>query len=148
MIPIRRIFSLVSSKAFMALTFFGNAFLLVAVIAVYFLERHQNPAMDSFLDALWWGVTTITTVGYGDVVPITTPARIIGLILMYTGTVLFIAFTSLFAAFLVRSEVKQEISPVEKELLREALETGKIQRSLKEITRRLENIENRGKGRY
>ena len=141
MTPLRRIFDILTTKTFLVLTVLGNLFLLLAVVVVYLLERHHNPQMDSFLDALWWGVTTITTVGYGDVVPLGTPARIIGLVLMYTGTVLFIAFTSLVAASLVRSEVSREITPMEKELLKEALETEKIERSLKEIHRRLENLE-------
>lgn len=141
MITARRLFELVKSRTFLVLTLTGNLFLVLAVLVVYFLERNQNPQMESLLNAFWWGVATITTVGYGDVVPAGIPGRIIGLILMYTGTVLFIAFTSLVAAFLVRSEMSQKLTPMERDLLKETLETEKIQHSLKEIHRRLENLE-------
>ena len=41
--------------------------------------------MHSFPDALWWALTTVTTVGYGDRCPITGEGRIIGGILMVVG---------------------------------------------------------------
>jgi len=37
----------------------------------------------SFGDSLWWAVVTAMTVGYGDVVPVTTPGRIVGVALMH-----------------------------------------------------------------
>jgi voltage-gated potassium channel len=38
--------------------------------------------------AYWWALTTLTTVGYGDVVPHTTPGRLVGSVLMLTGLAL------------------------------------------------------------
>lgn len=137
----RRIFGFLKNPTFLFLTFFGNFILLFAVVAVYLLEKNVNPLMSRFMDALWWGVTTITTVGYGDVVPVTTSARLIGLALMYTGTVLFIAFTSLLATYWVRTEVEQEITPLEKDIKREVRETRDIELALKDIQERLERIE-------
>ena len=137
----RRLFSFFKSPAFWVLTLLGNGFFLCAVTVVYFLERNINPHMKTFFDAIWWGATTITTVGYGDIVPQSIAARVIGLILMYTGTVLFISFTSLIAAHFIRIEVTQEISPLEKEVEEEVIETGRIEKILGEINRRLERLE-------
>jgi voltage-gated potassium channel len=36
-------------------------------------------------DALWWGIVTLTTVGYGDIVPKTTTGRLCGVVIMFTG---------------------------------------------------------------
>jgi voltage-gated potassium channel len=45
--------------------------------------------VSSPLDALWWGVVTLTTVGYGDVYPVTPEGRLAAAILMLLGIGLF-----------------------------------------------------------
>ncbi len=69
----------------------GSAMLLVWYIALIVLqaERHAPGAsIDSFGDAVWWAFCTITTVGYGDYVPVTVPGRIAAVLLMAGGVVL------------------------------------------------------------
>ena len=52
--------------------------LFLASVAMYFLERDVQPvAFGSVPAALWWAVVTLTTVGYGDVVPMTPLGRLI-----------------------------------------------------------------------
>ena len=51
----------------------------------YVAESPTNKEFASFGDSLWWGVVTLTTVGYGDIVPITEKGRIAGVFLMFTG---------------------------------------------------------------
>jgi voltage-gated potassium channel len=58
----------------------------------------------SFFDALWWSLSTITTVGYGDIYPITAAGRIIGGFTMVVGISTFAVVTAKVAQFLVRSE--------------------------------------------
>ena len=58
--------------------------LLGAVIA-YHAEHPTNSEFKTFGDALWWGIVTLTTVGYGDVVPKTTAGRAAGVMIMLTG---------------------------------------------------------------
>lgn len=137
----KRLFASLKSSTFWLLVLAGNLFLMISVTVVYFLEKDTPSNIDSYLDTIWWGVSTITTVGYGDVVPETVPARIIGIVLMYTGTVMFIAFTSLVAAYLVRREVTEEIEPIEKELEEEVIESEKIAQILREINSRLDRLE-------
>jgi len=57
--------------------------------------------VESFADALWWSAATITTIGYGDVVPVTIGGRIAGVILMIVGISTFAVITARAAAFLV-----------------------------------------------
>ena len=54
-------------------------------------------------DAIWWSVTTITTVGYGDKYPVTAEGRIVAMILMIAGIGLFGIFSGLAASFFLGS---------------------------------------------
>jgi voltage-gated potassium channel len=57
---------------------------LGSVIA-YNAENATNPEYATFGDSLWWGIVTLTTVGYGDIVPETTAGRAAGVMIMLTG---------------------------------------------------------------
>lgn len=140
----RPILAFMSSKAFLALTFLGNLFLLGIVTWVYFLEVETPSKINTYFDALWWGVTTITTVGYGDVVPTHPLARWLGLVLMYSGTVLFVAFTSLFASYWFRSSLSEEVKPIKTQLKQDLQETKDIEAILNRIEARLEALEKQG----
>ena len=63
-----------------------------------------NGRIHSFFDALWWSLSTITTVGYGDIYPVTTAGRIIGGFTMIVGISTFALVTAKIAQFLVRSD--------------------------------------------
>jgi voltage-gated potassium channel len=56
----------------------------------------------SFFDALWWSLATITTVGYGDIFPVTAAGRVIGGFTMLVGISTFALITAKIAQFLVR----------------------------------------------
>jgi voltage-gated potassium channel len=51
----------------------------------YRAEHATNPGFKTFGDALWWAIVTLTTVGYGDIVPKTTAGRVDGVMIMITG---------------------------------------------------------------
>lgn len=128
---------------FIFLTVAGNVILFGFSSVVYFLERDVNPKMNHFLDTLWWGATTITTVGYGDIIPVTLAGRILGLVLMFTGTVLFVTFTGVLAMILLRGEVERELHPIEREVREEEREQKRIEHLLAGIDKRLERLERR-----
>jgi voltage-gated potassium channel len=64
---------------------FAAAMLLLASWMAFTAEKSTNPGFATFGDSLWWGVVTLTTVGYGDIVPHTEKGRIAGVFLMVTG---------------------------------------------------------------
>jgi voltage-gated potassium channel len=59
--------------------------LTIASLAAYRAEHPTNPGFATVGDAFWWGVVTLTTVGYGDIVPKTTDGRLCGVLIMFTG---------------------------------------------------------------
>jgi voltage-gated potassium channel len=64
--------------------------LIVASSLVYFVERTAQPeAFASIPHAMWWGLATLTTVGYGDVTPITALGRLFGGIVTILGVGMF-----------------------------------------------------------
>ncbi len=74
----------------------------IASLAVLDAERGNADAnITSIGDALWWSVTTVTTVGYGDQFPVTTAGRLIAVGLMITGIALLGVITATIASWLV-----------------------------------------------
>jgi voltage-gated potassium channel len=63
---------------------------------IFAVERGQNNNIQSIGDALWWSVVSVTTVGYGDVSPVTAEGRLIAVGLMVVG----IGFLGIFTATL------------------------------------------------
>lgn len=70
-------------------------------IALYAAEHGINKTLESPFDALWWGVVTLTTVGYGDVVPVTPEGRLAAMALMLLGIGLFGAITATVTSYLI-----------------------------------------------
>ena len=54
-------------------------------LSAYEAEHATNPGFATIGDAFWWGIVTLTTVGYGDIVPKTTAGRLSGVAIMFTG---------------------------------------------------------------
>ena len=64
--------------------------LLLASSLMYFVENDAQPEkFSSIPDAMWWGIITLTTVGYGDVVPVTNLGRVIVGVVAVMGIALF-----------------------------------------------------------
>src|SRR6056297_1001689 len=86
----------------------GIIFLLLVTSTLILIFEPQN-RFEGFLDALWWSIVTITTVGYGDKYPITIAGRIIAIILMLTGIGIFGAVTANIADLLINLRKRREL---------------------------------------
>ena len=75
-----------------------------------------DPAIDTFWDGIWWAWVTVTTVGYGDLVPGSPQGRIFGGLLMVLGLGLFSLITASFSAFLI-SRDEEEIIRKEEDII-------------------------------
>jgi voltage-gated potassium channel len=82
------------------------AFLMIVFgsISILQVETAANSNIKTAEDAIWWSFTTITTVGYGDLYPVTTEGRIIAAFLMVTGVGIFGTFTGFVASWFVKDK--------------------------------------------
>ncbi len=76
--------------------------LIISSSTMYFIEHEAQPkAFSSIPEALWWGVMTLTTIGYGDVVPVTTAGRILTSFIGLLGVGIVALPASIFTAGLI-----------------------------------------------
>ena len=77
-------------------------------VAIYLIESpYENAQITNLIDAFWWASATVTTVGYGDVVPVTEVGRLFGIGLMFVGIAIIGTFISAFGAMLIGSRLKK-----------------------------------------
>jgi voltage-gated potassium channel len=70
----------------------------LGAIAAFSVEHGENRSLQSIPDALWWAVVTATTVGYGDVSPVTWEGRAVAVVLMLAGIGVIGVFTATLAS--------------------------------------------------
>ena len=96
----------------------AGALLFFAAAGLALLFEREEGNINTLDEALWWAVTTITTVGYGDRYPVTTEGRAIAVFLMFLGISLFSLVTANVAALFVLPEQKKEEATLEDVLKR------------------------------
>jgi voltage-gated potassium channel len=110
-------------------------------IVIFHLESGQpDSQINSRLDAAWWAVSTITTVGYGDMVPVTDAGKIMAIFFMLFGlAVLAIFLSSLGTIFYKRQFEKNEtdLTLIEEKLFERMDDLEKNQEKLQSDLREL-----------
>lgn len=120
-------------RSFILSTFFRSKEIKLSLIIVslivlwgatgfYFVEHQINENITSYFDAIWWAIVTTTTVGYGDISPLTIGGRMIAIVLMLTGIGLIGSVTASVASHFIESiedekEPAQKENPVQQELI-------------------------------
>ncbi len=103
---------LVSKKEEMVITIgLGVILLTISSSLMYFAEHEAQPEVFSSIPAaMWWGVVTLTTVGYGDLYPITTLGKILGAFISVLGIGMFALPAGIFGAGIVEWAEKKPSS--------------------------------------
>jgi len=82
---------------------------VVAATLVLHFEVAENPGEYTGLwDSVWWTLVTVFTVGYGDIRPITTGGRVIGILVMTSGVILVSLITASISSILVTKKIREE----------------------------------------
>jgi len=103
--------------------------IFISSLAILDLERNApNTTITTFGDAVWWAIVTITTVGYGDLTPVTSGGRIVAVFLMISGISLLGTVTATLASWIVE-KVSVETSKESDEA------TARIENELQELKR-------------
>ncbi|MBI2577735.1 MAG: two pore domain potassium channel family protein [Candidatus Wildermuthbacteria bacterium] len=80
----------------------------IAAFIIWQVERSNGGNITSFGDAMWWAIMTVTTVGYGDVVPSTGEGRIVASFLAVIGIVLFLLIAAKVTSLFVRNSIDHD----------------------------------------
>lgn len=112
-----------------------------ASLAILEAERGQPGShINNFGDALWWAMATVTTVGYGDLYPLTTTGRFVAAALMIGGITLLGVVTATLASWIV-----QRVS--EEDTAHQAATTAQIEALRDEIRRLADSVDAEGRDR-
>jgi voltage-gated potassium channel len=114
-----------------------TAIVLALVAAI--LERLIDPAFDTMGEALWFTVATVTTVGYGDIVPESSAGRVVASGLMLLGLGLIPVLTSVVVSILISRRSREERKAEEQEF-------AKLLALLQSLDDRLARLEARAGG--
>ena len=105
---------------------------ILLVLAGALLVRILEPkTFDDFGLAAWWAVTTVSTVGYGDIVPVTTQGRVVGTVLMITGVSMIPLVTSIVVSILSAKRAVAESQEEARQIAALTAQLARIEEQLK-----------------
>ena len=112
-----------------------TAFFLIVFssIAILICEQEPESNIKRAEDAVWWSITTITTVGYGDYYPVTTEGRCIAVVLMFSGVGMFGILSGLVASFFLGEQQAEEDAELKEVLKRLDAIDSKLARQQPEL---------------
>lgn len=85
---------------------------ITVLAAAFLIQRIEGPPVfATFGDSLWWSVVTMTTVGYGDMVPVTSAGRFVGAVTMLGGLAVLGALAASLTSFLGLASAKTGAAP-------------------------------------
>ena len=93
---------------FITILLAGIVLSVASLLVLEFESRVPDANIQSGGDAIWWGLVTITTVGYGDFFPVTLMGRITGIFVMFAGIGIIGALASILASMLVSPATPDE----------------------------------------
>lgn len=134
-----RLMPLLRMPAFWSVTFIGNGFVAAGAAGFYFFEKEAQIAPLTALDSISWSIGLVTTVGYGNLTPLTPGGKIVGIFMMLGGSL----FLWSYMALLVGVLLAPDISLIERELKGIKRESSLDERKLDEVLAILARMEER-----
>ena len=122
------------------LLFVAAIIIIIGSFVIFSVEsNHPDSQINSMLDAVWWTVATVTTVGYGDVVPVTETGKIVAIFYMFFGIGVLALFLSVLGTQFYRTRFhnEEEISHAQKLILDRMDDLEKNQENLQKDLRDL-----------
>jgi voltage-gated potassium channel len=92
--------------AFIFLVGLAMTAMVICSALFYWFEFGSNPRVLSYLDAVYFSVTTLCTVGFGDITPVTDAGKILVIFMMLLGTMIFVSFTGVMASAVLELELE------------------------------------------
>ncbi len=84
--------------------------LYIAAVGIYIFEHEAQPdAFSSIPVSLWWAIVSFTTVGYGDIYPITPEGRVFTAVILFIGLGIIAVPTALITSALINTDLRDEI---------------------------------------
>ena len=118
-------------------------FLIGGSYLIYFIELSNPDSEINMLDSVWWAVATVTTVGYGDVVPVSDVGRIVGIAYMLGGiTILGMFIAQIRSSILGKNWLGKDTHSKEDNLTKQIKRIEEKQDRLFEIVTELKNERN------
>lgn len=126
-------------NSFISVIFVLSVVLIIAATGIYYCEHNAQPQhFGSILESMWWAIVTLTTVGYGDVYPITPLGKLFSAIIMIVGIGLIALPAGILASGF--SDQLRKNQNQYKQAIKTCLKDGKISTSERKL---LKNIQNR-----
>lgn len=116
---------------------------LVVIVMAGLLMSAIDPSVSSPWDGIWWAWVTVTTVGYGDIVPTTGAGKLFGSLLILLGVGLFSLMTASFSSFFIGRDVTKVEQEIEKDVGRLQREEVDIHATIERVGRSLSGLEAR-----
>jgi voltage-gated potassium channel len=116
---------------------------LVVILLAGLLMAAIEPTVKSPWDGIWWAWVTVTTVGYGDIVPTTAAGKMFGALLILLGVGLFSLMTASFSSFFIGRDVTKVEQEIEKDMDRVAREEDGILSTIDRVGKSLKQLEER-----
>lgn len=115
-----------AQNTFLAATLVALLLIVFCATAILHIETDAQSNIRTAEDALWWAVTTVTTVGYGDRYPVTSEGRVIAVILMSAGVGLFGTLSGFLAAWFLSPATARAMPAEESDIAQLRREIAKL----------------------
>ncbi len=125
---------------FITLAMFASIVIFVSSVLIYVMEANNNDSpINTLFDAVYWSIVTISTVGYGDVTPITSEGRFVAMLVITAGIAVLAFTTSLVvSAFTEKLDEIREVKTIEDvSKLKDVYLVCGYESVAKEVTRKL-----------